>query len=169
VRSTDPPERRPRWNQIALPATLPTTTAITVARMLAGVRIAHWEIVALVLAGYIAWRLARRHAQRKLKNVPRVDIEHLRAALKREPPAVVIDVRGPAMRAGDTARGIETIALDMQQIDGFEIARLQDRQVVIFCGCPNEASAAVAALKLLERGVADVHVLRGGADALSSL
>lgn len=136
---------------------------------LAGVRISHWEIVALVVAGYIAWRLARRHAQRKLKNVPRVDLEDLRAALKRVPPAIVIDVRGVGMRAGAAARGIETIALDLRDIDRFDVGPVLDRQVVIFCGCPNEASAAVAALKLRGRGVTDVHVLRGGADALASL
>ena len=138
-------------------------------KWIAGIRVGPWEIVLLIVAGYVAWRLVRRHARRQLKNVPRLDIEALRAALRRDPPAIVIDVRGAVMRTSGEGRALETIAVDLADIDGLDVARLANRQVVIFCGCPNEASAATAALKLLARGVRDVHVLRGGVDALSSL
>lgn len=136
---------------------------------IAHVRVGHWEIVLLVVAGYVAWRLARRHARRQLKSVPRMDIDALREALQRDPPAIVIDVRGTVMRASEDEQRIEAIAVNLQDIDGLDIARLSGRQVVIFCGCPNEASAATAALKLRSRGAQDIHVLRGGIDALSSL
>jgi membrane protein DedA with SNARE-associated domain/rhodanese-related sulfurtransferase len=158
------------WGAVMVLAGSAFEAAIAVSlRWIAGVRVGPWEVVLLVVGGYIAWRLVRRRAQRQLKGVPRLDIDALRAALQRDPPAIVIDVRGTVMRASDDGGGIEAIAVDLQDIDGFDIARLSGRQVVIFCGCPNEASAATAALKLQSRGVRDVHVLRGGVDALSSL
>jgi membrane protein DedA with SNARE-associated domain/rhodanese-related sulfurtransferase len=138
-------------------------------RWIANVRVTPWAIVLVVLAGYVAWRLVRRHGRQQLKAVPRIDVEMLRSALRDDPPAVVIDVRGPVMRASDEGRVVEAIAVELHDIDGFDIGPLAGRQVVIFCGCPNEASAATAALKLRARGARNVHVLRGGVDALSSL
>jgi 3-mercaptopyruvate sulfurtransferase SseA len=37
--------------------------------------------------------------------------------------------------------------------------------VVLYCACPNEASAAAGARSLRERGHADAHALLGGIDA----
>src|SRR2546426_6492307 len=39
------------------------------------------------------------------------------------------------------------------------------REVVLYCACPNEASAAYAAKKLLDRGYVRVRPLLGGLDA----
>lgn len=136
---------------------------------IAHVSVTPWAMVLVVLAGYIAWRLARRHARRQLKGVPRLGLDDLRVALRRDPPAVLIDVRGPVMRAANEARIEQALAIELQDIDSLDIEPLAGRQVVIFCGCPNEASAASAALKLRARGARDVHVLRGGIDALASL
>jgi rhodanese-related sulfurtransferase len=38
-------------------------------------------------------------------------------------------------------------------------------EVVVYCDCPNDASAAVAALRLKERGFVRVRPLAGGVDA----
>jgi rhodanese-related sulfurtransferase len=41
----------------------------------------------------------------------------------------------------------------------------RDRQMIFYCTCPNEASAAVAARKLMELGYTRVRPLQGGLDA----
>jgi rhodanese-related sulfurtransferase len=41
----------------------------------------------------------------------------------------------------------------------------KDREVVFYCACPNEATAAFAARKLMDRGYISVRPLRGGLDA----
>jgi rhodanese-related sulfurtransferase len=40
-----------------------------------------------------------------------------------------------------------------------------DREVVVYCACPNEASAAVIAKRLQKAGIKRVHPLLGGIDA----
>ena len=99
----------------------------------------------------------------------RASPRHRRPAIRAATTPIVLDVRGALMRASEEGRTVEAIAVDLQDIDTLDLARFHGRRVVIFCGCPNEASAATAALKLQSRGVRDVHVLRGGVDALSSL
>jgi len=41
----------------------------------------------------------------------------------------------------------------------------QDREIVFYCACPNEASAALATRKLMDRGYGRVRPLHGGLDA----
>jgi len=43
-----------------------------------------------------------------------------------------------------------------------------DRKIVLYCGCPNEASAAKATRLLLDRGYPWVRPLGGGLDAWST-
>ena len=45
----------------------------------------------------------------------------------------------------------------------YELPR--DREIVLYCNCPNEASAALAARLLAERGFTRVRPLAGGLDA----
>jgi len=40
-----------------------------------------------------------------------------------------------------------------------------DTEVIVYCACPNEASAARVAKKLMERGYRRVRPLTGGIDA----
>jgi rhodanese-related sulfurtransferase len=78
---------------------------------------------------------------------------------------VIVDVRSALGR--DQERRCIPGALEMsldevgQQFAGFP----QDRDIVFYCACPNEASAAFAARKLLDRGHVNVWPLRGGLDA----
>jgi rhodanese-related sulfurtransferase len=41
----------------------------------------------------------------------------------------------------------------------------RDRDIILYCNCPNEASAARAARLLAEQGLARVRPLAGGIDA----
>jgi len=40
-----------------------------------------------------------------------------------------------------------------------------DREIVVYCSCPNEASAALVARELAEAGFTNVRALNGGLDA----
>jgi len=45
----------------------------------------------------------------------------------------------------------------------------RDREIILFCSWPNEASSARAALLLKEHGITRVRPLQGGADAWRAL
>ncbi|HZZ91898.1 MAG TPA: VTT domain-containing protein [Usitatibacter sp.] len=127
-----------------------------------------WATPLAVLAGYIAWRLFRKRRARDLRNVPRIEPSELQAQMRSGPPPAILDVRGPVMRAADEAIVLGATNISLDALRAMDVTPLAQRRVVVFCGCPNEASAASAALMLHARGVPMVYVLRGGIDALKA-
>jgi rhodanese-related sulfurtransferase len=49
--------------------------------------------------------------------------------------------------------------------DSIMTASRPDRKVVVYCACPNEASAAIVAKRLKKAGLKTIHPLLGGIDA----
>ena len=45
------------------------------------------------------------------------------------------------------------------------LAHPKESLIVVYCACPNDASAVLTARRLLERGFLDVRPLAGGIDA----
>lgn len=129
-----------------------------------------FAIVALVvvLAAMLAVRYWRRRTFMRLTGMPRVTVGELLTLMDGEPPPIVIDVRGEAGVQVDPRRipGALPIALkDIQQrrvalpFDG------ADREIVLYCSCPNEVSAALGAQALASRGMKRARPLAGGLDA----
>ena len=48
-------------------------------------------------------------------------------------------------------------------------ADARQRTIITFCTCPNEASAALLAQRLIKAGYSSVRVLAGGEEALAEL
>lgn len=123
--------------------------------------------LALVAVGVATW-LAGKWWQRVRFNrqlrMDRIGVDELRQRLDGGESPVVIDVRPAAARADD---GAIPGALVATLADADRLARElpADREVVIYCACPNEASAAILARALLGRGVARVRPLAGGITA----
>jgi rhodanese-related sulfurtransferase len=59
--------------------------------------------------------------------------------------------------------GAVAVALDSIEAGRAELPR--NRPIILYCACPNEASAAKAARLLLARGYPRARPLRGGLDA----
>ena len=118
--------------------------------------------IAAVTGGWIAWKyFQRRRFFRKL-SMARIPVTELQRMLDAGEDVVVIDVRG--ISAGDgPIPGALRIPLSELAARQHEVPR--DRDVVLFCSCPNEASAARAALLLKKYGITRVRPLAGGADA----
>ena len=56
-------------------------------------------------------------------------------------------------------------AIDLEDVERTLEGIPRERDVILYCACPNEASAAQVALKLRDRGFAHVRPLAGGIDA----
>jgi rhodanese-related sulfurtransferase len=93
----------------------------------------------------------------------RITVEELDQLLKQENPPTVIDVRsGLAQQQG---RIPGAMVLSDDDISALVINTEFNSEVIIYCACPNEASAARLAKKLMERGYTRVRPLTGGIDA----
>jgi len=124
-----------------------------------------WGLILLAasLAAFIAgkaWRRYRFHAQLRMD---RISVEALAQMLANGESPMVVDVR--TALAQDEGRIPGAIAFDNEQWPDDLKAPSDDAMVVVYCACPNEASAALVAKKLMQRGFKQVRPLMGGIDA----
>lgn len=121
-----------------------------------------FEVVLALLAAYIAGKWWQRRRLLIALRMPRITVAELHRALSGVPPPLVVDVRAATSRE-----------LSVQMVNGAVVASLDhleqavqgipfDRELVIYCSCPNEASSARAAKTLKERGYQHVRPLQGG-------
>ncbi|MDB5764726.1 MAG: sulfurtransferase [Herminiimonas sp.] len=76
---------------------------------------------------------------------------------------MIVDVRSPLSR--ETGRIPGAVMFSFDDLGDPSLDKLIDGEVIVYCACPNEASAAVVAKKLMRLGYARVRPLAGGIDA----
>jgi membrane protein DedA with SNARE-associated domain/rhodanese-related sulfurtransferase len=119
-------------------------------------------LILALLAMYVLWRVWRRRAMRLAMAVPRMTPEALVAALAGDAPPVVIDLRGPALRAAEPAPVPDARGVADPARERWSDWLPYDRDIVVVCACPDEASAAAVAARLRAQGWTRAHALRGG-------
>lgn len=126
-------------------------------------RLGSWLVLAVLLAfaGWLGWKSLRRRQFVRDLRVARITPEELHSQLEAGERVTVIDLRSPL--ADTKVRGALQMAPDELERRHGEIPR--DRDVVLYCNCPNEATAASLALRLRQRGIIRVRPLLGGLDA----
>lgn len=141
------------------------TAIADVLEVLAQVGLAAAAAIALLLAAFLAWRYRLRRAALRGEDIERIEVAALRRALAGGSAPAVIDVRGADARALD-ARGIPgAVGIDLRRLPHALGALADGRELVLFCDCPDDASAVAAARLLLAAGLTRVRVLAGGLDA----
>ncbi len=129
-----------------------------------------WSLAVLggLLALYIGWKVLHRARLRKVYRTTRITPEEMLELLRSEPQLLVLDARSELARAEDPRRLPRSIV-----VEGDVLLTLpgdaRERTIVTFCTCPNEASAALLADRLIKAGFARVRVLAGGTAALAAL
>ncbi len=123
--------------------------------------------LALVIAGFVVWILVkwwRRYLFIKQLRMDRVSVHELRDLMAERKVNAIVDVRSPlSQKATGRIPGARTI--DMQKIaEGFE-GVAPDGEVIVYCACPNEATAVKVAQKLVKLGYKRIRPLHGGIDA----
>lgn len=108
-----------------------------------------------------AWR--RRRFVRDLR-MARVSVADLHAMLDRGEAPIILDARFQPGRTG-VGRIPGSIAIEWGASGPAVPSTSVDNEVVIYCDCPNESSAASLAKQLLAQGVRRVRPLAGGMDA----
>ncbi|HET7764664.1 MAG TPA: DedA family protein/thiosulfate sulfurtransferase GlpE [Burkholderiales bacterium] len=123
------------------------------------------EAIGALLAAYVAAKWWERRRFYKMLRIARIGVEELRALIEQGKRPVVVDVRSQSSRELDRRfiPGALTMTLDDVEQRLEELPA--DREVVFYCTCPNEASAAQVAKKLIGLGYTKVRPLHGGLDA----
>jgi len=123
-----------------------------------------WLLVLLLaaFAGYILWKFYNRQKfLRKLK-IARITPEELKGKIDAGEDILIVDLR----HSLDFDANPETIpgALHIDAAEFEEAYEVipRDREIVLFCACPNEATAARLALLLRSKGITQIRPLSEG-------
>ncbi|TAK43337.1 MAG: hypothetical protein EPO29_04900 [Betaproteobacteria bacterium] len=122
-------------------------------------------LVVGALALYVAYRLWDRWRFLRSLRTARVSVEDLYAMMSRGEQPVVLDVRSRTHRELDGRKIPGARPVDLDDLESTLAGVPGDRDVVVYCACPNEASAVKVAMLLRDRGIRSVRPLAGGIDA----
>ncbi len=114
------------------------------------------------IVGFFVYRLIRRKVLLKRMIKRRLEPQDLFAQIEAGEIVYIVDLRHPLEQLNDpfTLPGALRVAPDELKKRVHEIPL--DRDVVLYCTCPNEETAALTALQLQKLGVERVRPLRGG-------
>jgi rhodanese-related sulfurtransferase len=123
-------------------------------------------IVAFSLIGlYLVLKYTQRRRLLRQLRIDRITPEELRRSLDAGESLTVVDLRHPSEveREGLKLAGAVVIRPDDLRSSVQNIPR--DREIILYCTCPNEATSARLALQLKKAGIRRVRPLAGGLDA----
>jgi membrane protein DedA with SNARE-associated domain/rhodanese-related sulfurtransferase len=129
--------------------------------------VAGWVLVALVVAaiGKVVWKYVQRERFIRSLRVSRITVEDLKANLDRGERPFIVDLRHMLEFVVDprTVPTAVRISPDELPVRNAEIPR--DREIVLYCTCPSEATSAKVAMDLKKIGISKVRPLQGGLKA----
>jgi len=128
--------------------------------------VAHFAFLlfVLLLVAFLLSRFMRQRAFLREIRTARIDPHELKEMLDREQPVYIVDLRHPLDYLPDprTLPGAVLLTPDKLVLQSDQIPR--DRDIVLFCTCPSEATAAKMALAIRKLGIFRVRPLLGGFD-----
>ena len=120
--------------------------------------------VLAALGLYLLARWWRRQAFIRQLHMDRITVDELRGLIDEGRKILILDVRPKEAR---TQHGIipGAVPAHPEDIDPVVTTYSRELEIVVYCACPNEASAAVAAKHLKQAGFKKIRPLLGGIDA----
>ncbi len=121
--------------------------------------------VVILLAGYVAYKWWQRSRFYKMLRMARISVGELYELIQAGSSPVIIDVRSATARQLEPRWIPGALHIPLQ-----DAARLlkeipRDKDIILYCTCPNEATAARVAKILMNHGLKRVRPLHGGLDA----
>jgi membrane protein DedA with SNARE-associated domain/rhodanese-related sulfurtransferase len=121
-------------------------------------------LVAGVAAAYIAYKYWQRRRLLDELRIARITVDDLRRMMDAGEQVAILDLRSNVEYANEA--GIDgAIHATMDDIKAGQVEIPRDREVIVYCSCPNEVTAARVALMLRRSGFSRVRPLLGGIDA----
>lgn len=131
----------------------------------------HWlgALVVGLVGGYLGWKYFQRRRVLRSLAIARIAPAELFEKLQSGEPMTIVDLRhlGPDQSVEQRLPGALHMLPAEVEVRHREIPR--DREVVLYCSCPNEVSSARVALMLHQRGITRVRPLIGGFEGWQSL
>ncbi len=117
-------------------------------------------LLVAAIAAYVALKWWQRYRFARQIRMSRISIDELWDLIQKGAGTTLLDARSSEHR---TKQGWIRGAIQVHDIDALELDRNQE--IVVYCDCPNDASAAIVARKLKAKGFKHVRPLAGGMEA----
>ncbi len=122
-------------------------------------------IVAGLLALYIGYKYLQRYRLLRELRMSRITVDELHQKQEAGENLVVVDLRPQSELDQDPARIRGALHMTLDEVSRRRQELPLDRDIILYCSCPNEVSSARAALLLHRNGIRRVRPLLGGIDA----
>lgn len=118
-------------------------------------------LLALTL-GWFAWKLYQRRSLISELRTARITPEELKRRLDAGETILVVDLRHALEFDAEPTTIPGALHLAPDELDARLAEIPRDREIALFCTCPNEATSARVAMLLKKRGITRVRPLMGG-------
>ena len=122
-------------------------------------------VLLALLAAYVGYRWWERRRFLAALDMARISVEELRRQIEEGAAPVIVDVRSSTAQTIERRRIPGAVHVPVQDAARHLRELPRDREIILYCSCPNEASAARVARLLMNHGFRRVRPLKGGLEA----
>ena len=122
-------------------------------------------IIVAIVAGYVAFKWWERHRFFRMLRMARISVDELHRLMDAGEAPLIVDVRSAIARTMEPRHIPGALHLPLHGFEEHVRELPRDREIILYCSCPNEASAAQVAKLLINAGFVRVRPLSGGLDA----
>jgi len=122
-------------------------------------------IMLLGLAGFLGYKFYHRQKFLRHLRMAKISVDELKQRMDAGDAISVVDVRHPLALDLDPESIPGAINFTLEEIEHRHHEIPRDRDIVLYCTCPNEVSSARTAFLLKKKGIHRVRPLEGGLDA----
>jgi membrane protein DedA with SNARE-associated domain/rhodanese-related sulfurtransferase len=122
-------------------------------------------VVTGVVVLYIGYKYFQRYRLVRELRMARITVDELHQKQEAGENLMILDLRSQAALEEEPSLIRGALHMNMDEVDGRLKDIPRDRDIILYCSCPNEVSAARVALLLQRKGFSRVRPLLGGIDA----
>jgi membrane protein DedA with SNARE-associated domain/rhodanese-related sulfurtransferase len=123
------------------------------------------RLIVVLFAAYVVYKYFKRRYLLKTLKIARISVDELREQIEAGENPMIVDVRSTSEVKREPLMIRGAIHMTLDEVEQRHGEFPQDREIVLYCSCPNDVSSATAALSLRRNGIARARPLRGGIDA----
>jgi len=122
-------------------------------------------VIVALLALYIGYKYLQRQMLLRELRMAKISVDELGNMLKSGETPLILDVRSSLELEQDPAIIRGAVHLALGDLDKHRADFPHDRDIIVYCDCPNEESSSKTALLLRKKGFKRVRPLLGGIEA----
>jgi membrane protein DedA with SNARE-associated domain/rhodanese-related sulfurtransferase len=122
-------------------------------------------VLGIGIVAYIAYKFAHRQWVLRELRMARITADELKERMDLGHEVFVLDLRGALDHEADPFTIPGALRMTAEELEQRHADIPRHGDVILFCACPNEATAARMALMLRRNGIRKVRPLAGGIDA----